>query len=278
MNSSAIDHCAPTGFFARRRRKRLHSIMRRRPELPEYSKRAIVFAPHQDDEVLGCGGTIIKKIAHGADVDIVFMTNGRRSHAGMMEVSDLIALRETEALNAARVLGVAADRVSIFDLPDGKLNEHRDEGTEQVRDILARLCPEEVYVPSRYDGPDDHLATYQFVMDALNTLKQTPRIVEYAVWFWHHWPWVRPDKRIVRSPIRAVANAVLRPMRMYREFNVCVDISSERDQKLAALAAHESQVQRLMPNCEWPILSDVSDGAWVAACTQDIEIFSVRNV
>ncbi|MEZ6086389.1 MAG: hypothetical protein R3E58_21115 [Phycisphaerae bacterium] len=60
-----------------------------------------------------------------------------------------------------------------------------------------------------------------------------------------------------------------------KEFNACVDISACRDRKLAALAAHESQVKRLMPECDWPILSDISNGAWLAACTQDIEIFSV---
>ncbi len=277
MNSSPIDQYAPKGFVAKRRRQRLHSVMRSRPELPDYSKKAIVFAPHQDDEVLGCGGTIIKKVAQGAEVNIVFMTNGRRSHAGRMDVSDLIALREQEALSAAKIMGVPEDRVTIFDLPDGKLGNHRESGVRQVEEILRRLHPDEVFVPSRYDGPVDHLATFEFVTDALRNLNQTPRLLEYAVWFWHHWPWVRPDKRIVRSPLRAISNAIVRPFRMTRSFNLCVDISNERTQKLEALAAHESQVKRLIPDEEWTILSDVSDGAWLAACTQDFEIFAMRD-
>jgi LmbE family N-acetylglucosaminyl deacetylase len=40
----------------------------------------VVFSPHPDDETLGCGSTIIKKKRLGADVTIVFMTDGSKSH------------------------------------------------------------------------------------------------------------------------------------------------------------------------------------------------------
>ncbi|MCA9251127.1 MAG: PIG-L family deacetylase [Phycisphaerales bacterium] len=275
MSLSVHSQLGPPGYFARHRRQRLLAQMRMLPGLDDYSKRAIVFSPHQDDEVLGCGGTIIKKIEEGADVHIVFMTNGRRSHAGHMEIDALIEMRRSEAINAAAILGVAEDRVTILDLPDGKLGEHKESAVASVGALLERIRPEEVFVPSRYDGPDDHLATYQFVVDALRKTHQSPRMVEYAVWFWHYWPWVNSDERIVKSTLRAFLNALMRPIRMRREFNACVDISACRDRKLAALAAHESQVKRLMPECDWPILSDISNGAWLAACTQDIEIFSV---
>lgn len=248
-----------------------------RPELNDYTRRAIVFAPHQDDEVLGCGGTIIKKVEQGGQVDIVFMTNGRRSHAEYMDIDELVDLRRREALDAAKILGVGDDGVTILDLPDGKLGDYRSEAVAAVCELLERIRPDEVYIPTRYDGPDDHLATFQFVIESLQATNQSPRIIEYAVWFWHHWPWVRPDQRIVQSPIRAVINAMIRPIQMSREFNTCVDISKHRDQKLAALAAHESQVKRLVAECDWPILGDIAGGAWLEACTQDIEIFSVRN-
>src|SRR5207248_577693 len=42
----------------------------------ELGRSAIVFAPHQDDEVLGCGGTIVRKLRAGADVTVVFLTDG----------------------------------------------------------------------------------------------------------------------------------------------------------------------------------------------------------
>jgi len=42
------------------------------------NSKIVVLAPHMDDEVLGCGGTIARHIAAGAKVQIVFLTDGRR--------------------------------------------------------------------------------------------------------------------------------------------------------------------------------------------------------
>ena len=38
--------------------------------------RVLVIAAHQDDEILGCGGTLAKAIEFGAEVRIVFLGEG----------------------------------------------------------------------------------------------------------------------------------------------------------------------------------------------------------
>src|SRR5882724_2841134 len=43
---------------------------------PESGK-ILVLAPHMDDETLGCGGTIARHAQAGADVAVVFLTDGR---------------------------------------------------------------------------------------------------------------------------------------------------------------------------------------------------------
>ena len=42
------------------------------------NERIVVLAPHMDDEVIGCGGTLARHVACGAEVTIVFLTDGRR--------------------------------------------------------------------------------------------------------------------------------------------------------------------------------------------------------
>ena len=37
----------------------------------------LVFAPHPDDEVLGCGGTIIKHVMNGDNVYVCVVTSGQ---------------------------------------------------------------------------------------------------------------------------------------------------------------------------------------------------------
>jgi hypothetical protein len=44
-----------------------------RPE----GRRFVVLAPHMDDEVIGCGGTLYKHIQGGAIVTVIYMTDGR---------------------------------------------------------------------------------------------------------------------------------------------------------------------------------------------------------
>jgi GlcNAc-PI de-N-acetylase len=40
-------------------------------------KKIVVLAPHMDDEVIGCGGTLYKHIQRGATVTVIYLTDGR---------------------------------------------------------------------------------------------------------------------------------------------------------------------------------------------------------
>ncbi|WP_287171998.1 PIG-L family deacetylase [Mesorhizobium sp.] len=60
----------------------LDSKLRLRPkpfEVGDWSTPAVIVAPHPDDEMLGCGGVAAKKIASGAKVRLVFVTDGAAS-------------------------------------------------------------------------------------------------------------------------------------------------------------------------------------------------------
>ncbi|MCH2105723.1 MAG: PIG-L family deacetylase, partial [Planctomycetes bacterium] len=43
-------------------------------ELPR--GRVLVIAPHADDEVLGCGGTLTRHIERGDEVEVLVLTDG----------------------------------------------------------------------------------------------------------------------------------------------------------------------------------------------------------
>src|SRR2546426_12131813 len=43
-------------------------------------RRVLVLAPHMDDEVLGCGGTLLQHARVGAQLTIVYLTDGRKGH------------------------------------------------------------------------------------------------------------------------------------------------------------------------------------------------------
>src|SRR5665213_2709092 len=84
----------------------------------------LIIAPHPDDETLGCGGLIASQARAGQAVDIVFLTDGAASHPGHPTLSpaQLAGARRDEAVAAAAILGVRADRLHFFNLPDSTLD------------------------------------------------------------------------------------------------------------------------------------------------------------
>lgn len=94
----------------------------------------VVFAPHPDDEVIGCAGIIQQALARGAQVKVVAITSGDGfppaaagvTHKPVDQVgpSDFLALsrlRESESRNAIEILGGTAKDVIFLGYPDGDL-------------------------------------------------------------------------------------------------------------------------------------------------------------
>src|SRR6185369_17120293 len=84
-----------------------------RPLALEDAKRVLVFAPHPDDESLGCGGTLARLAGHCA-IKVVLVTDGSGA-GGLPEGSD--KLRQAEFGAALDILGV--DDFVCLEQPDG---------------------------------------------------------------------------------------------------------------------------------------------------------------
>jgi LmbE family N-acetylglucosaminyl deacetylase len=99
--------------------------------LPEPSDRLLIIAPHPDDEVLGCGGLIAEAVQRGAQVRVVFLTNGDGFPAAATllcrctpTARDFLALgklRMEETQQAARTLGLPPESLSFLGYPDRHL-------------------------------------------------------------------------------------------------------------------------------------------------------------
>ena len=236
------------------------------------SARAIVFAPHPDDEVLGCGGTIALKVMAGSDVRVVVMTDGRTSHAKFVDAPTLIQMRRQEALEAAKHLGLEPSDYIFLDFEDQHLREHTSQARQRVVDMLQQSEPEQVFVPHRHDRLSDHMATFKIVASALRVYNKKITLLEYPVWLWNTWPWTGSwrgeDSRLLRGP---------RLLRDGAELafgcNTRIDIRPVLRHKVDALAEYRSQMQRWHNDPRWPILSDVSGGTFLARFLTGMEIF-----
>lgn len=99
------------------------------PQPREGVERVLVLAPHPDDEVLGAGGAITGLAAQGAQILVVFLTNGDANAAAkylftwnpLHRAEDYQALgyrRMKEAGEAMRILGVPWDHLLFLGYPD----------------------------------------------------------------------------------------------------------------------------------------------------------------
>ena len=237
----------------------------------------MVFAPHQDDECLGCGGTIARLRAAEVATDIVFLTDGGHSHGHAMPRSEMAPRRRDEALAAAAVLGVAANRVQFLGYEDRRLADHSAEAIECCAAIMADRKPYRVFVTYSGDRPDDHRAANRIVHAAAARAAAPGggpiEILEYPVWFWHAWPWSRPWLPLWQFRVAHLGDTLRFPGRLRRDIDRSVDIRAQLDIKRRALDCHASQMTRLMPEHGWATLGDIGGGDWLNAFFTGTEYF-----
>ncbi len=169
---------------------------------------AIVFAPHQDDETLGCGALIASKRNSGHPVHVAFITDGAGSHREHSRVTpaEIAAIRAQEARQALAILGVDSTAIHFLNEPDGTLAclpaARRDALVARLAALITRLAPAEFFLPCSSEGSTEHTAAFELVMAAAGRAGTPAYVWEYPVWLWWN--------------TRALLRQLARPGRVYR--------------------------------------------------------------
>ena len=249
-------------------------------DTPSHTATTLVFAPHQDDETLGCGGTIIHKQNAGTQVTVAFMTDGTASHRQWMPATELKERRRAEAIDACNILGVSRGNIRFLDLPDGNLCMYERQAVDEVAAIIDSSHPEEIFIPYQHDGTPDHEATYRIVVAALENSGYAGRIFEYPVWVWNHWPWVRLEPAFKRDFLRTAAEAARKGFgsRILSRFRCGLHVDGVLSRKRAALARHRTQMTAIVTGSPWPTLAAVAGGDFLECFFQPFEVFRCAPV
>jgi len=253
-------------YFARTLRARARALPR-----AELYRPAMVFAPHPDDETLGCGGTVALLRQAGVPVQIVVLTDGGTCHERLMAPGEMARRRASESLAAAKTLGIDERSLHLFGLAD--LRARRTVAEARCLDVLRRHRPELVLLPHRADVHAEHCLANAIVRRALARLERPPRILEYPVWLWHSWPWTpawpRAPRRLAQYGLRSPRCAY----HLLRDLRTVVDVAAVLPRKRAALACHRTQMSRIVPDPAWLTLEDVAGGEWLARFFTGEEFF-----
>lgn len=176
-------------------------------------EKILAFAPHPDDEILGCGGYLALLRKGGADVRVVVVTDG-----GLGIPRDRpVEMRREECRSGLAILGISD--VVFWGYPDGQVPLSGRVEEEYRRTVLA-FGPNRVLVPAPTEShPDHRRVTRGFV-------KSLEGIWRGELYFYET---VQPGT-----------------------VNASQDITSVMEIKLQALRAHASQLQQFdyVGHCE----------------------------
>lgn len=126
--------------------------------------RVLVLSPHTDDAELGCGGTIARLIATGAQVWVAAFSLAKESLPPGSAPDRL----HDEFLGAMKILGVDLQRTFVYDYPVRHFLEVRQKLLDQLVEIRQKVLPEVVFVTSSTDVHQDHQVMHN---EALRTFK-----------------------------------------------------------------------------------------------------------
>jgi LmbE family N-acetylglucosaminyl deacetylase len=144
---------------------------------------ALVFAPHPDDEIIGCGGTLLRLAGAGARVICVHATDGSDSHA-LRDAPEEI--RRTVRLTEARAVAAAAGfHESVFWHADNRAFRATGELAEQAARLLRQHRPRLIFTSFLTDIHPDHLTLNQILAEAIEAagdVLEGSLVLGYEVW------------------------------------------------------------------------------------------------
>jgi len=127
--------------------------------------RILVISPHPDDEIIGCGGTLIKMVEQGRQVVVVHLLDGCKTLA----LSDADEnMRHTARLKEAEEV---SDFIGFSELVLFKIDESEfsvtDEYVTRLNNLIQRIKPQIIFTPFINDPHPDHQASNEILSRVL---------------------------------------------------------------------------------------------------------------
>jgi len=185
-------------------------------------KKIMVIAAHPDDELLGCGGTLIKHIKNEDQIKTLILGQGMLSRG---ENESFLNQLRTDSKKANDIIGV--NELKFFDFPDNAFD------TVPLLDIIKVVekeiddaQPDLIYTHFSHDLNIDHRRTFEAVMTACRPQPNSKIPEIYSFYIPSSTDWINPTDANHFIP------------------NVFVNVEAEIEQKIKALKAYETEMKK----------------------------------
>jgi len=193
----------------------------RTEEEPEKKEAVLFLCAHNDDQLIGAGGTIAKYAKEGKKIVTIVFSFGEMSNPLEKDIHTR-KTRVLESKRAAKVLG--EDELYYLALKEGNFAEEIKIKNikKKIQKIMKRIKPKKIFTHSIDDPHPDHKAVYNFTMDLIEKTDYKGDVYSFNIWNY----FINFRKR--------------------SQPKLVVDISDTLTQKVKAFDKHKSQWFSLM--------------------------------
>ena len=183
------------------------------------TNKILVIAPHPDDEILGCGGTLLRRKAEGAELAWLIVTDISEQQGWSLEQ---VQQRKAEIVQITKLVGFNV--VYNLRLPPAKLDTLPvNQLIEEFSNIFNEYKPDEVFLPHYSDVHTDHRIVFDITM---------------ACSKWFRYPSIQ---RVLSYETISETDFGLRPDKVFCP-NVFVDISTYLERKIQLMSIYQSEM------------------------------------
>ncbi len=131
-------------------------------------KNILIIAAHPDDEILGCGGTILKNVKLRNRVNVLYISDGvggrYENKSNKKRISDIIN-RKNMAIKASKLAKFKI--VDFLGLENLELNKYKHNYiNNKIFDVLKSIKPDTIYTNHPGDNNIDHRITFESTFTA----------------------------------------------------------------------------------------------------------------
>lgn len=123
--------------------------------------KSIVISPHPDDEILGCGGTLLKRIDQKNELGWIIVTSANESFGWSKakikkRLEEIEKIRKLLKIKDKNIFFLNFEAASLDTLPVSNL-------ISSIASIFDSFNPNEVFLPNKADAHSDHRIVFDAV-------------------------------------------------------------------------------------------------------------------
>lgn len=175
----------------------------------------IVFCAHNDDHLIGAGGTLAKYAKQGKNISVIIFSYGEGSHFWLKK-KVTIEMRVNESKKADKLIGIK--NVVFLGLKEYNFIEEvkKKKLNNKLIKLIKKNKPSKIFTHSIDDPHPDHRAVYKIITNIANKLNYKGELYSFEIW----------------NPIN---------LRKREKPKLVVDTSKTFYKKIKAIKTHKSQ-------------------------------------